>query len=274
MSTKAKAILIIGLVILFLAGMMVFNAYKDYLHSNSDTYVGNTTGNINNGGYMCEIDGTVFFANPYYNGYLYAMKSNEEDIHMISMVQACMLNADSKSLYYYVNSGSSPSSLGGFSIQTLGIFKTGHDGKGTKQIEKIICGTMRLMGNDIYYQRYDNETGRKTMAKYNIRSHKTDIVYEATDINPAAGDGGYIYYTGLEKDHYLYRMNVQNYAPELVAEGNIWFPDKQGNLIYYMDADDDHKICVYDMSTGEKKTLTQDSADNFLVVNGYIFYQR
>lgn len=274
MSTRVKAILIISLVFLFLGGMMVFETYKDYIHSNADSFTGNTTGNINNGGYLCEYDGVVYFANPYYNGYLYAMTPQEENIRMISQVSAYMLNTDSKNLYYYVNSGGAPSSLGGFTVQTLGLFKAERNGKGMKQIEKIICGAVRLIGNDLYYQRYDNETGRKTMARYNIRSHENEIVYEYADISPAAGDGGYIYYTGLESDHNLYRMNCETLVPELVAEGNIWFPDKQGNLIYYMDADDNYKICVYDMTNGQKTTLTQDRADNYLVVGGYIFYQR
>ena len=62
--------------------------------------MGNTPGYLNNGGYFCEADGRVYFANAYDNYGLYAMNPDESEMVKLSSNSVSSINAAGKYLYY------------------------------------------------------------------------------------------------------------------------------------------------------------------------------
>ncbi len=73
MTGKTKNILIISITFVILAAIFVIMILGNRIPMNEDSAVGNTPGNLNNGGYFCEADGVVYFANAYDNYALYSM---------------------------------------------------------------------------------------------------------------------------------------------------------------------------------------------------------
>ena len=63
--------------------------------------MGNTAGNVNNGGYFCEYDGVVYFSNPYDGGSLYSMSPDETNLKKLISAKVSNINAGGRYLFYY-----------------------------------------------------------------------------------------------------------------------------------------------------------------------------
>lgn len=272
MSDKSKVIMTISALLLVLGGICCFLTFQDYFHNNPDDLVGNMAGNLNNGGYFCQWEDTVFFANGYDDGKLYAMNVDETNIRKLSEAKVSQLNADDKYLYYYLNDVQAPSGLGGFAVPMLGIYRADHTGKDVKSLERVSCGVLKLLGNTLYYQQYA-DAGHKTLQGIDLHSGDNEELLDFP-ANPASVYGTAIYYGGTGQDQSLYRYDTAGGSNSLVYDGNVWNPDVQGDDIYFMNIADDYRLCRYQMSTGEVTTLTQDRVDLFLVCGNYIFYQK
>lgn len=272
MSDKKKIILVFSLVFVFIAGYFIFREVKLLLYKNPEGTVGNTGGNINNGGLFCQVGDKVYFANQYDGGTLYVMNVDETGIKKLSDAKPQFINADNNYLYYFVNNVDSPSGLGGFAVQMLGIYRSDLKGKNGKCLDRILCTSMKLMGNTLYYGRYDKET-KTTLYRIDVRRREREQALDF-EVNPASSYGSRIYYNGTKEDHNLYSYDTSTGSVQTVYEGNVWNPDAQGDYIYFMNISDDYKLCRYEVSTGEVQTLTQDRIDCYLVCGNYIFYQK
>ena len=80
---KALKFMIPGIILLITLILIIARARSNKIPSNSEYAIGNLAGNLMNGGYFCESDGTIYFANPYDSNRLYSMTT---DCH-ISMLQ-------------------------------------------------------------------------------------------------------------------------------------------------------------------------------------------
>ena len=75
---KALFILIPFLLFVLIVGALAI--VGDRILDNPPETVGNTAGNLNNSGYFCEYDGTVYFANAYDSNTLYSMDPSKQNI--------------------------------------------------------------------------------------------------------------------------------------------------------------------------------------------------
>ena len=88
---------IITAVIIILAATGIgFGGFMYYRHHqttmNNESAVGNTSGNLINGGLFCEYDGKIYFANPNDNNKLYVMNSDCTSITKLSEDSVASLN--------------------------------------------------------------------------------------------------------------------------------------------------------------------------------------
>lgn len=272
MSDKTKVIVILSVLFIVLGGVLGIGSLQEYLRRNPEDTVGNTAGNLNNGGYFCQVGEKVFFANSYDGGKLYTMNVDGTEIKKLSDAPVSQLNADENYVYYYSNDVASTAGLGGFSVRLLGIYRANYKGKKAKCLEQVNCGNVILVGNNLYYQRYADKS-TTTLQKMNVHSKESEAVFNFP-ANPVAVYGGRIYYNGVVDDHNLYCYDLTTGSDSLVFTGNVCYPDAEGDYIYYMDADNDYQLCRYDMAAGESQTLTTDRIDQYLVCGNYIFYQK
>ncbi len=271
MSDKAKVILILAVLIVVLGGFTTYDSLKDYLHNNPEGMEGNTAGNLYNGGYVCQFEEQVFFANAFDGNKLYVMNVDETEIKKIGNVAVSNINADDKYVYYYVDDVATPSGMGGFTTQMVGIFHANHKGNHAKTLDRTPCGVVKLIGNTLFYERKVQD-GETTLYAYDIRSKEIEQTADM-DINPASSYGNAIYYQGTEDNHYLFRYDLVTGSSNLVYEGNVWRPDMQGEYVYFVSLDAEYHLCRYDTVTKEVQTLTTDRVDQYLVCGNYIFYQ-
>lgn len=271
MKNNAKFLILIGIVVLLLIGSTVFTYFTERVPSNDISVTGNTAGNLNNGGLFAENNGKVYFANAYDGGCMYAMNADETAPEKITTSQVSSINTGGDFLYYYMNSSGGGTGLG-YVVKTFGVYRSKTDGSGTKCLDRNAAVTMQLVGDYIYYQRYNNQDFTKF---YKIKTDKSDNVMVSDEIiNPAACYNEIIYFNGTAEDHYLYALDTRTDNVTTVYQGNLWYPAYHNGYIYYVDLPSDYSLCRYSLSAGTVEILTNDWVDTFNVGNNYIYYQR
>ena len=128
MTTTKKNIIIVCAVVFVLAALFTIAILTGKIPMNDPYTVGNTAGNLNNGGLFCESDGRVYFANAYDNNALYSMNADETDVVKLNSNSVASINAGGDYLYYYMESGTNGKGLG-FMGRTAGIYRSEKTGR-------------------------------------------------------------------------------------------------------------------------------------------------
>lgn len=271
MSSAKKNTIIICVTIAILIVIAVLLLFVGKIPMNDAGTVGNTAGNLNNGGLFCESDDKVYFANAYDNYSLYSMNLDETDMKKLGVNQVSSINAGGDYLYYYMQSGTSGGKGLGYMGRTAGIYRSKKNGKQVQCLERTYSNIMQLCGSYLYYQAYNNKNGMKLNK---IRIDKTDKVTIADyTINPASYANGRIYYNGTQENHDLYTLNTANDQMVSILQGNIWNPVYSDGYIYYMDLENNYSLCRYSLYDDIIEVLTNDRVDYFNVYEYYIYYQ-
>lgn len=274
MNTKTRNILlstIIGIIIILI---FTFTYLSQRIILNEGNVIGNTAGNLNNGGLFCEKNGVIYFSNLYDNGCLYSMNADGTDMKKLTKTGVSSINADDHYLYYYMDSSKSGQGMG-YLQRTYGIYRSKLDGSKAECLKRCNAITLQLCGNYIYYQNFDNDNKNGTeLFKIKI-DKKEDMRIADYNINPACCLEGNIYFNGTEDDHYLYALNTANDTVSLVWNGqNIWNPIYSGGYFYFMDVDNNYRLCRYSPAANIVEILTHDRVDFYNVYGDMIYYQK
>ncbi len=262
---------IVIVVVLAAAGVgVIFSTRSEKVALNPAGTVGNTAGNINNGGTFCENGGKVYFANAFDNDTLYCMNPDETDIHKISSAVVSNLLSGGNYLYYFQRGESGETGLG--SIRAPHSFNRCHtDGsKATSLIREVITSG-QLVDNTLYLMGAGDE------GPYFFRIGTDGENFEKIAdyiLNPASADSSYIYYNSTVGNHFLNRLDTTTGFTTVLLEENVWEPAYYGGYIYYMDPGNDYQLRRYNLYDGSIEILTRDKVEFFNVGNGYIYYQR
>ncbi|MGN0401370.1 MAG: DUF5050 domain-containing protein [Acetatifactor sp.] len=232
--------------------------------------VGNTAGNLYNSGLFCEYDGTVYFANPTQGGSLYAMNPDESDVRRLNDLQVRNILAGGDYLYFFQTGAASHSGFG--QLQGIKSFdRCKRNGKNITSIARNVVLSGQLVDNYLYLLT-SSSSGN---ALYKIKTDKSEQI-KVTDmpINPACAWDGKIYYNGVSENHYLYSLNTKDDTVSEIWQGNLWYPVIDGEYVYYLDVENNYRICRYSLVRQEIEVLTNDRVDCFNVGKGYIYYQQ
>lgn len=264
------------LILLAIAVILILIVIIYRIHSafpyNEDDVNGNLSGNLYNGGYFCESNGTIFFSNPDDGYSLYSMTVNGKNLTKLSSDYACFINADDHYVYYTQNTaeGSAQSSL--FRWNTNSLCRISREGGDTVLLDTDPCIYAALSGNYIYYLHYSKDAGT-TLYKINIDGSGKEEVLKAPYMMCDA-NGRYFYYHGVENDHNLYRFDTSTDTSAPIFVGNTYQPILSGDGIYFIDCDNNYSLAKVDLSTGEKTTIIPDRIDRYTVNDNAIYYQK
>lgn len=270
MTARRKNIILLSITVVVVILLSILVLFTGKITLNDESTTGNTAGNLNNGGYFCEADGRVYFANAYDNYALYSMNPDESDMRRLNANSVSYINAGGDYLYFCMSSSTNGTGLG-FMRQTSGIYRSKLNGKSVTSLGRCHIVTMQLCGSYLYYEKYDN-TDAVTLEKIRI-DKKDQQTLAAERINPNCYANGRIYYAGTEEDHYLHALNTTNDTSSVVWQGDVWDPVYQNGYIYYMDVANNYRLCRYSMSSDTVEVLTNERIDVFNVYDNYIYYQ-
>lgn len=273
MTQRSKSILTIFLIFLGLTFLFMLTLLSRRITPNPEDAIGNTAGNLLNGGLFCEDEGVVYFANAYDNNTLYSMKPDETEIKKLSNVPVSSINAAGKYLFYYQNASASSTDFTSF-FRIDGVYRATKDGRKSTCLRRVPAPCLSLYGNTIFYQNYNTKRGT-SLCRIDIdRKNEKELLPPHNSSNPSCIYQGDIYFGGTKKDHYLYRLDTESDTVSTVWEGNLYSPIIQDDWVYYMDVSENYRLCRYNLSDKSVQVLTEDRLDFFNVTGTWIYYQK
>lgn len=274
---KKRLLIIIIVIVLLLAavggGIFIFLSGRTKLN---DSYVnGNTAGNLYNGGLFCEYGDTIYFANPSDRDRLYSMDKNGNNLTKLCDDVVSYINVDEHYIYYVRNNPGSSNDFSFLTINTDSLCRIDREGGDNSILVLDSEPSMyaSLLGNYIYYLHYSDSNGT-TLYKVKIDGSEQKEVL-TNSFFTASTLGQYMYYNGLEGEHYIWRLNTEDDSKGMLYGGNCWMPTiTDESTAYFMDCDNNFTIAKVDLTTGTKTLVCEDRVDCYNVSGDYIYFQR
>lgn len=265
-------------IILIPAALIIFVLLynkNEQVHFNTKDYIGNTAGNLYNGGTFCEQDGRVYFSNFNDDGTLYSMDLECNNVMKINDDKARYINVDENYIYYSrENNTKVKPTKSIFLFYCSGIYRINKDtGNEIVQLYREPSGLLSLYGNTIYYQHYSANTG---IQFYSVGiDAKNETMLSGSPILPASYHEGSMYFAGADLDHSIYAMDTTDNTVKSILNSNCYMPIARPEGIYYISLEDNYALCRIDYE-GNNKTVLIDEfcfTYNISVDGNYIFYQ-
>lgn len=270
-SRKAITFFIFVLVITIVLTLIWFNTRTIY---NEDNAIGNTPGNLFNGGLFSVTDDTIYFSNPNDDGSLYQMNLQLDNFKKIHNDKVGYINAVGSYLYYVrMNNSKENNSASIFSFKNVGIYRLNRNGKNLKVLYDNPSGLINVHGNDVYYQHYNTNEG---LSFYSVNINgKNELKISDDGIIPISISGNKLYYSGTEKEHNINTMDLNTGRSNTLFTGNTYAPIINNNYIYYISLS--HNFGIYRINLdGTNPTLIVNercSTYNITEDGNYLYYQ-
>jgi len=251
---KKKVIYIIIVIVLLLAaaGIGVYYYFSSRIHYNNGDAIGNTAGNLNNGGKFCEYEGKIYFSNPYDHGRLYVMNSDCTKAKSLNTDTVSSLNVYGDYMYYVRNNFSRTTIAVGTRAQMFGVYRTDLEGNNAKILYQTKSGIASLYGNYLYYQHYDDDEG---LTFYKIKIDGTEETKISDNLyNPASVYNGKIYFADTYNNNRISTMDLKTDSISSYYTANSYMVDADKDYVYYIDLDKDYALVRLNTAT---KTLEQ-----------------
>jgi hypothetical protein len=263
---------LIGFIIAAIATVALLVVYfLDQRIPRDPSDVGNSAGNLHNGGYFFEMDGKVYFANPADSYCLYSMNTDETKPKRLTSMGVKYISGANGYLYFYMDSTHKATSVKGLGSATnqYGIYRCRTDGRDQVCLLRDFCGECQLCGEYVYYQ---VKTDGGSLNRIRVdKQDKSKIADEK--ISPVCYDDGVIYYTGVSSDHNIHALNTKaSNSTYDVLYGNYFFPVVNGYYIYYLNGDSNYSLWRTNLVNGGTEIVTTERLDCYTMDNNYIYY--
>lgn len=256
------------------AAGIYFMAQSDKFQYNAKTAIGNTAGNLYNGGSFCEYNDKIYFANPCDNNQLYVMDSDCTNASLLSTDKVSSINICGNYLYYSQNNYSGASEHSSFRNQLFGIHRMTLDGKGSIALDDSKCGIGVLSGNNIYYQHYD-ESSALTLYQTKIDNTEKKALLNKSFV-PASVNNGLIYYADMYNKNMICTYNPSTGEDTVIYSVNAYMVDATDSYIYYIDLSKEYALVRINRASGTVEQLYKPKSGKVINYNRYgnkIFFQ-
>lgn len=234
----------------------VVDALFPGLNPSQKEQMGNTPGNIVNGGYTAYHNGCVYFSNLNDKNKLYKSDSSGNNMTKLSDNKCRSINI-SDGWVYYINESRNGS-----------MYKIKADGTEEQEVFSDQSLFPFINGNWIYYVNFDDN---KSIYKINTNGSSRMKLNDdkSSYINVA---GNWIYYSNLSDNGRLYKIKTDGSGRMMLSEDKCSFINVSGSYIYYSNQDD--KNSIYKMSTvgSSRSKICSDSASSINLYDDFIYF--
>lgn len=250
--------------------LLVLNMIGKEFSFNADTVVGNTAGNLNNGGLFCEYDGKIYFANPSDKNRLYRMNSDCTSPEKLNSDSVAYINTDGRRLYYVKNNYETADVAVLFRGHLFGVYRTDMNGNDGKALYEKLTGSMVLCGNYLYYQHYD---GVNDTCLYKIKiDGSDDTKISNLYLNPTCAFNGNVYVSNVDGDHNVMKVSNSSATTSTYYYGNTYLPVLQDDSLFYIDLSDKYNLKRYELTTGILQLVSDKRVINYNVIGNKVFF--
>lgn len=273
MSTIKRVLISLSVItVITILIIFVYSYNRTYL--NDEDLIGNSAGNIHNGGLFCERDGRIYFSNHNDDGSLYVMNSDTSSIKKLHTDKVAYINVDENYVYYlranYSREDQTPSI---FMFRNTGIYRINQNGKGLKLISSNPGSYVTLRGNHLYYQNYDVDEGISLYRNQTDGSLPRLLLKDA--VIPSAFIDDRLYYVGTKDNHNINYYDLSSFTSGTYIAGDFAYPMFFGEYIYYIDPSNNYTINRMNLNGTDPSVIVSERTSAFNITNSgqYLFYQ-
>lgn len=271
--TLLKVLIILSsITIIAILAVLVYSSGRTYY--NEEDEIGNTSGNIYNGGLFCEKDGKIFFSNDAADGKLYVMDLDCSNIKKIYDDKAVFINADGNYIYYVRANNTREDTRGSIMMfYNTGVFRLNYNGGNLLAYTGNPGAYLMLHGNYLYFQRYDAHIGLY-LYRYKIDGKEERLLLKDAVI-PFTVQNNSLLYTGYSVDHNINAMDLKSFTTRTKITGNIAYPITTKDAIYYINMDKDYHIYRMNLDGSDPVPVIKKRCSTYNITNDgrYLFYQ-
>jgi len=268
MKKRNKNILIFVAIVVI--GIVIYFQFKSRMQYNNDNVVGNTAGNLNNGGTFAEDNGILYFSNPYDGNKLYSMNSDCSNAKKLIDEHVASINVHGNYIYYVKNNTVGSAANAALSNGLTGVYRCDLDGKNVISLYDTYSNIISLCGNYIYYQHNDKKTA-SSLYKIKINNSDSKLVSKV-DYNPASSYNGTIYFSSTKDNHNIYTLDPKTNSISTYLSGNSSLTDMEGTYLYYIDLDKGSSLVRQNTVNKTIELLVSGHCLNYNVYENKIFF--
>lgn len=272
MSIKRIFITLTIITVLTIGGLLIYSSGRTYF--NEEEEIGNTAGNIYNGGLFCEQDGKIYFSNDNADGSLYVTTPSFSKFEEISDDKAVYINADENYIYYVRANNTRENNNSSFLMfYNTGVYRIKQNGSGLMAFTGNPGAYLTLKGNNIFFQRYDVGIGLH-LYKYQIDGSLERLMVKDAVI-PAGVYNNSVFYTGYSQDHNISAVDLSSFTARTYFNGSFMYPIFTADYVYYIDIEDNYKIYRMLMDGTSPELLVKKRCSTYNITNSgkYLYYQ-
>lgn len=272
MKKKIINVLVFIVIILAIAGGIIAYILSNRIEYNDADATGNSAGNLYNGGLFCEYDGYIYFSNPEDYNQLYRMDEDGKNLKKVHSDKPRYLNICNDYIYYVRFNHDSGQEVV-FRGNMFGVYRLGVGDSTAEKLYNDLADSLTLSGNTLYFQSYNDEDLIEVKSVDIDGKNLTKV--STDDFLPLSVYEGYIYYSNVDYNHNIVKIEEGNNLPITVKQGNYYMPIVEDNILYYIDIDAGYKLMKEDLNSGETVVLSDDKCINYNVSEKYgvIYYQ-
>lgn len=219
--------------------------------------IGNTAGNIHNGGYAVVKDDWLYYTNHNDNDHLYKKRiDGSQNTQLVNGHYSYQINVVGNWIYYI---GGSP----GY------IYRMTTDGKNHEKIENQRCDNLIATDQFVFYKSADEKSSDlyyielATMKKTKLKENIVEFAVDKENI----------YYTDGENECSLFKIDFQKKEELKLCDDYAFNIDIDEKYIYYANYDDGDKLYRIKKDGTEKQIICQEACWNINVCGDYIYYR-
>ena len=262
------------IIVLVIGSIGVFSYLSDKTYFLDESEIGNTAGNLLNGGLFCENSNLIYFSNPNDNGALYSMDLNCDNFKKLHSDNASYINSAGNYIIYVRDNHARKKAAGNFfNFNSVGIYRVDKKGNHIKMLYNKPAKLTSLKGNYVYYQHYNADDGLKF---YRVKIDGTEEEKLSDEaIIPASFVGNSLYYNGQKSDHNIYTMDTNSTSDSLLYEGNCYNPVATDKYIYFLSLENNYSIVRINRDGSNPKTIVDERVSFFNISSSgkYLYYQ-
>lgn len=271
MTNTKDQIKIVLAVVFFLIILFLITILRnvDFTPENDISAVGNTAGNLYNGGYFCENGDTIYFSWPADDYRIYSMEA-DGSVKKTNIIDAFSINIYNNYLYYGRN-GAKNTSRSFLDGRPFGVYRVSLRTGRSKTLSSSLCEYVCLSGSNLFLQEYTDTS--LYFSRVSIKNSKDFERISSTGYPISCADNGYLYYAEINGNHNIYRYDTRTGNAEVFYEGNCYQPIYTDGLLYYIDLADGYALKCYDTASGALTVITDERCINYNVSGSVVFYQ-
>lgn len=269
---KQKSIFISASIILCIGSLLFYSHNQNGTSFPSDTAIGNTPGNLYNGGLVAEYNDLLYYSNFDEEGALYQANSDLSNPTRINKDRAAYINVtEDYIIYSRQNNLKESHNADVLEFSNTGIYRIHKNGTESIQLDKTPAGAVSLFGSHIYYQHYSKEDAYELFRIKLDGTKKTRL--NSDPIHPAMFQNETMYYSNVHGNHNLMTLNTSTLEQELLLTGNCSMPIIMDQYIYFLSLSDDYSIIRTDLDGSNQNVIVPIRCSTYNIDGTDLYYQ-